>query len=88
MRHFLHKEYFAYNRSPSCDTGLLRKFSVPNIARVVAKDTVYKEIVMKKGDLVFLPAELHGINDECSWGDFKRLNAKRHSAFRKVFIAV
>lgn len=64
---------------------LLRRFSVPNIARVVAKDTVYKGVFMKKGEQVLLSACLHAMDEACFERpldvDFRRRNARNHSTF-------
>jgi len=64
---------------------LLRRFSVPNIARVVAKDLVYKGVAMKGGEQILLSACLHGM-DEQSFEDpltvdFARKDARMHSTF-------
>jgi cytochrome P450 len=64
---------------------LLRRFSIPTIARIVAKDSVYKGVAMKEGDPVLMSACLHGM-DERSFEnplevDFRRADARRHSVF-------
>ncbi len=38
---------------PNAVEELLRRFSVPNIARVVVKDMVYKGVAMKEGEQIF-----------------------------------
>jgi cytochrome P450 len=70
---------------PNAVEELLRRFSIPTIARIVAKDTVYHGVAMKEGDPVLMSACMHGM-DERSFAnplevDFRRADARKHSVF-------
>lgn len=70
---------------PNAVEELLRRFGIPTIARIVAKDTVYNGVAMKEGDPVLMSACLHGL-DERSFPnpldvDFRRADARKHSVF-------
>jgi cytochrome P450 len=70
---------------PNAVEELLRRFSIPTIARIVAKDIVYKGVTMKEGDPILMSTCLHGM-DERSFDnplqvDFRRPDARRHSVF-------
>lgn len=70
---------------PNAVEELLRRFSVPNIARVVVKDMVYKGVAMKEGEQIFLSACLHGLDTESFENplevNFRRSDARTHSTF-------
>jgi cytochrome P450 len=61
-----------------------RRFGIPNTARVIAKDLLYKEVPFKAGDQVMLPKVLHGL-DERRYPDPLRVDFSRgrtlHAAF-------
>jgi cytochrome P450 len=70
---------------PNAVDELLRRFAVPNIARVAARDVTCDGQLIREGELVFLPSCLHGL-DERSFDDpltvdFGRKNARMHSTF-------
>jgi cytochrome P450 len=44
---------------------MLRRFPVANTGRVVARDLVYRNVVMKAGDMMLLPTALHGLDERC-----------------------
>ena len=70
---------------PNAVEELLRRFSIPTIARIVAKDIVYKGVALKEGDAILMSACMHGM-DERSFDnplevDFRRPDARKHSVF-------
>jgi len=65
---------------------LIRRFGLPNTARVLTMDYDYKGIAFKKGDMIQLPKCLYGLDDRINSAardvDFHRKpSAIRHSAF-------
>ena len=70
---------------PAAVDELLRRFSVPNIARVIREDMDYGGVAMKAGEQIFLSACLHGLDpdqfDNPLEVDFRRAHARRHSVF-------
>lgn len=44
---------------------MLRRFPVANTGRLVARDLVYRNVVMKAGDMMLLPSALHGLDERC-----------------------
>lgn len=42
---------------------LLRRFAVPNLSRVAARDLVWKDVQIRKGDLIMLPPSLFNMDD-------------------------
>jgi len=70
---------------PNAVEELLRRFGIPTIARIVAKDVVFKGVALKEGDPILMSACLHGL-DERSFPDplavdFHRADARKHSVF-------
>ena len=70
---------------PRAIDELMRRYSVPNIARVVREDMTYKGVRMKAGEQILLPACLLGL-DERTFNDpmnvdFHRPDARMHCAF-------
>jgi cytochrome P450 len=70
---------------PNAVEELLRRFSIPTIARIVAKDIVYNGVQLKEGDPILMSACMHGM-DERSFDnplevDFRRADARKHSVF-------
>jgi cytochrome P450 len=70
---------------PNAVEELLRRFSVPTIARIVAKDIVYNGVALKEGDPILMSACMHGM-DERSFDnplevDFRRADSRKHSVF-------
>jgi cytochrome P450 len=70
---------------PNAVQELLRRFSIANIARVVAHDMEYRGVQLKAGEQVLMQACLHGL-DANSFAnpldvDFCRADARKHSAF-------
>lgn len=65
---------------------LLRRFSLPNTARVLTKDYVYKGIQFREGDMIQMPKCLHGLDDRKNPDpltvDFHRKPSEvKHAAF-------
>jgi cytochrome P450 len=65
---------------------LLRRFSLPNTARVLTKDYVYKGIRFREGDMIQLPKCLHALDDRKNADplkvDFHRKPSEvKHAAF-------
>ena len=64
---------------------MLRRFSIPTIARIVAKDVEFNGVSLKEGDPILMSACMHGM-DERSFDnplevDFHRADARKHSVF-------
>jgi cytochrome P450 len=72
---------------PNAVDELFRRFPVPNIARVAARDIVWKGATLREGDLILLPTVLHGLDERCFEDpltvDFRRKSARNHSAFSR-----
>jgi len=72
---------------PNAVDELFRRFPVPNIARVAAKDIEWKGATIKEGELILLPTVLHGLDERCFENpltvDFNRKNARNHSVFSR-----
>lgn len=70
---------------PNAVDEFLRRFAVPNIARVAARDVLCEGQLIKEGELIFLPSCLHGLDERCFNDpltvDFRRKNARMHSTF-------
>ncbi len=65
---------------------LLRRFGLPNTARVLTKDYVYKGIQLREGDMIQLPKCLYGLDDRKNADpltvDFHRTPSEvKHAAF-------
>jgi len=65
---------------------LIRRFGLPNTARVLTMDYEYKGISFRKGDMIQLPKCLYGLDDRVNENprevDFrKKPSAIKHSAF-------
>lgn len=72
---------------PNAINELIRRFSSPNIARIVREDIRYNGVQMKAGDPVMMLTCLHGM-DEKSFSDplavdFRRKDAAQNSAFSR-----
>jgi cytochrome P450 len=64
---------------------MLRRFGVSTPSRIVTRDSVYRGVEMRKGDMVLLPVTLHGL-DERVYRDpmtvnFARKDAAQHLTF-------
>jgi cytochrome P450 len=70
---------------PRAVDELMRRFAVPNIARVVVADMAYQGARLKAGEQILVPACLHGMDEQCFVDamrvDFDRFNARDHSTF-------
>lgn len=70
---------------PNAVEELLRRFGIPTIARVVAKDIVFHGVALKEGDPILMSACLHGMDEQSFENplevDFRRADARRHSVF-------
>ncbi len=70
---------------PKAVDELLRRFSVPNIARTLKADAVYKGVEMKAGEQVLLPACLQAMDERTFEDpmavDFRRADARMHCTF-------
>jgi cytochrome P450 len=66
---------------------LFRRFSIPNIARVVVRDTEMRGVQLKAGDYVFMPVALHGLDEQlfpdARRVDFERKNARNQAVFSR-----
>jgi cytochrome P450 len=66
---------------------LFRRFSIPNIARVVIADTQMRGVTLKAGDYVFMPVALHGLDEhlfpDALRVDFERKNARNQAVFSR-----
>ena len=65
---------------------LLRRYSLPNTARVLTKDYIYKGIEFRAGDMIQLPKCLYGLDDRVNADpltvDFDRKPSEvKHAAF-------
>jgi cytochrome P450 len=72
-------------RIPAAIEELLRRHSIPTVARVLTQDVVLDGVTLKAGDYVQLTACLHGL-DERKWPDslaveFDRPGLAEHMAF-------
>ncbi|HUN76697.1 MAG TPA: cytochrome P450 [Steroidobacteraceae bacterium] len=69
---------------PGAIEEFLRRFGIPNTARVVTRDMQYKDVEFHAGEQVLLPKTLHGL-DERRYPDPLRIdfnrNIQRHAAF-------
>ncbi|HLZ99896.1 MAG TPA: cytochrome P450 [Steroidobacteraceae bacterium] len=48
---------------PTAIEEFLRRFGIPNTARVVTRDMDYKSVKFRAGDVVLLPKTLHGLDE-------------------------
>lgn len=66
---------------------MFRRFSIPNIARVVVADTVLRGVALRPGDYVFMPVALHGLDEalfpDAERVDFERKNARTQAVFSR-----
>lgn len=65
---------------------MIRRFGLPNTARVLAMDYEYKEIQFRKGDMILIPKCLYGLDDRINADptkvDFhRRPSTIKHAAF-------
>jgi cytochrome P450 len=70
---------------PKAIDELLRRFSIPTIARVVRNDMTYRGVALKQGEQVLMPACLQAL-DEVEFErplevDFRRPDARMHCTF-------
>ncbi len=69
---------------PAAIEEFLRRFGIPNTARVVTRDMDYKQVRFREGDLILLPKTLHGL-DERRFADPLKIDFGRvrrpHAAF-------
>jgi cytochrome P450 len=63
---------------------LLRRHSIPMVARTVTQDLILKDVVMKVGDRVILETCLHGI-DEQAWPEPLKVDFDRKTASHMAF---
>lgn len=87
-RHPLHRRELVENPQlrPRATEELIRRYGLPNTARVLTQDHVYKDIQFRHGDLILLPKCLHGLDDRQNANpfevDFHRKPSQiRHAAF-------
>jgi cytochrome P450 len=70
---------------PKAIEELLRRFAVPNIARVVRDDIDYRDAQLKAGEQVLMSACMHSMDPEVFTDplvvDFRRRDSYRHSSF-------
>ena len=70
---------------PKAIEELLRRFAVPNIARVVRHDIDYEGAAMKAGEQVLMSACMHSLDpeifDDPLTVDFRRRDSYKHSSF-------
>lgn len=70
---------------PTAVEELLRRFSVANLARAVARDIEYKGVPMKQGEMIQIPGVLANLDDrrfaDPLTVDFNRKDAIRHMTF-------
>ena len=69
---------------PQAIEELMRRHQIANIARVVAKDTVFKGVTMKVGDMVLTPTSMAGL-DEKRYPDPMTVDFARHDKRSLVF---
>ena len=71
-------------RIPEAEEEFYRRFGIPQTARVIARDFLYKDVPFKKGEQILLPKVLHGL-DERRYPDPLRVDFSRgrapHAAF-------
>ncbi len=70
---------------PKAIEELLRRFAVPNIARVVREDIEYRGAHLKAGEQILMSACLHGMDpasfEDAMTVDFRRRDSYKHSSF-------
>jgi cytochrome P450 len=70
---------------PRAIDELLRRFSIPTIARVVRKDMDYRGARLKAGEQILMPACLQALDEQMFENamevDFNRPNARKHCTF-------
>jgi cytochrome P450 len=70
---------------PRATQELLRRFAVPNIARVVKQDMEFNGALLKAGEQVLMSSCMHSMDPQCFESpmvvDFQRSNAIRHLSF-------
>ena len=69
---------------PNAIEEILRRFGIPNTARVITHDFEYKGVQFKAGEQVMMPKTLHGLDDRRFPDPLKvdiRRDVRRHAAF-------
>lgn len=71
---------------PNIIEELLRRFSIPSVARSLTRDVEFHGVTMKRGERVMLPTMVHGL-DERRWDNAMAVDLQRsardHMAFGK-----
>lgn len=82
------RKYVAENitTNPGLVEELLRRYSIPSIARSLTRDVEFHGVQMKRGERVMLPTMVHGL-DENRWDNAMEVDLQRdprdHMAFGK-----
>lgn len=69
---------------PNAIEEFLRRFGVPNTARLITRDFEYKGVQFRAGEQILLPKTLHGLDDRRFPDPLKidiRRDVRRHAAF-------
>jgi cytochrome P450 len=69
---------------PQAIEELMRRHQIANVARLVAKDTVFKGVAMKEGDMVLTPTSMAGL-DERRYPDPLKVDFAREDKRSLVF---
>ncbi|MBV1688925.1 cytochrome P450 [Novosphingobium sp. G106] len=82
------RKYIAENlgKNPGIIEELLRRYSIPTVARTLSRDVDFHGVTMKQGDRIMLPTMVHGL-DERRWENAMEIDFERqprdHMAFGK-----
>ena len=63
---------------------MFRRFPVVAEARMVAKDLVYKDVVLKRGDMILIPTVMHGLDESLNPNPWK-LDLERRGMSHSTF---
>jgi cytochrome P450 len=86
--HPVDRKYVAENiaTNPGLLEELLRRYSIPSLARSLTRDVEFHGVQMKQGERVMLPTMVHGL-DESRWDNAMEVDLQReardHLAFGK-----
>lgn len=80
------RKYIAENLSkkPRLIEELLRRFSIPSVARTVTRDVDFNGVHMKRGERIMLPTMVHGL-DERRWADAMHVDFQREPTNHMAF---
>lgn len=80
------RKYVAENisSSPGLLEELLRRFSIPSLARSATCDLEFHGVKIKKGERLMLPTIVHGL-DESRWNDAMKVDFKRQARDHMAF---